>query len=503
LPTEDIAYIQLRDENGDPYIEAESTQDGYTFSTNGEFLPIVIAAFSSPGDTLTAGVSFTLQTDDAYNVTGGDLELENEIDLAAMLDLPVTVTNLSLTSDNGLSLEAGLRFDLPSIFGNIDESANAEVFATLSENGIESGSFFVEADPIVEVSISGSGDLSGDAFSATLTRIDATFGQQNSLSFEGTLSSSLVMGDGDEPLAFNSSWGNNAWNFAIEAYQHDGLTFGSTTFQLDDESPLSLFADDESFYVSINGQVSFEDLLEEPILVTVQDLMVGADNLNTSPSLLFDIGAINGQLGNQVFGLFDNAVVFSLIDPSISLTGRELMITSDGNIQFLEQEIGYQDLSISTSGDVSIGEVSVSAVNIIEEYLVLESFGFEFEDGIRVNAGLRVSLPQPADIEDIEGSLSMYRDAEGIQVETEGLQVSFDDKSVALGEFGDFHLTAIHTDIKPNDWQNSKISANGHITIPTKTEPVIFFGEAENISNSPGLDIDLEGNVTFNLSGSV
>lgn len=506
LPTEEVAYIQLRDENGAPFIEAESTDDGYTFSTNGEFLPIIFAAFSSPGDTLTAGVSFTLFTDDAFNVTGGDLALEGEIDLEEMLNLPVSVTSLALSSENGLELEAGLRFDLPSIFQNIDEDAEAEVFATLSENGIESGSFFVEADPIVDVSISGSGDLSGDAFSATLTRIDAIFGQQNSLGFEGTLSSSLVMGDGDEPLAFNSTWGDNAWNFAVEPYQHAGLTFGSTTFQLDDESPITLYADEESFYVSINGQVSFEDLLAEPVLVTVQELMVGADNLRSNPSIIFDIGAINGELGNQEFGLFDNAVVLSLIDPAIALTGRELMITSDGNIQFLEQEIGYQDLSISTSGDVSIGDVSVSAVNIFEEYLVMQSFGLNFENGIRVESELELTLPAPADEYSATGELAIYRDDSGqIVVDQGGLQFDLENERFELLEFGEFALTKVGVQIDPFEWENAGLFANGEIYLNTQPNPVLEFGQAANFPNNAGIGISYDGSqvqLQYNITGN-
>jgi hypothetical protein len=506
LPTQDIAYIQLRDENGDPYIEPESTENGYTFSTNGEFLPIVFAAFSLPGDTLTAGVSFTLTTDDAFNITDGEMELEDDIDLSQMLGLPVSLTNLALSSENGLSLEAGLRFDLPSIFQNMDESASAEVFATLNQNGIESGEFYIEADPIVEVNISGSGDLSGDAFSATLTRIEALFGEENSVSFEGTLNSSLVMNDEDEPLAFSSSWADNAWNFAIEPYQQEGLTFGSTTFQLDDESPLSLYADHESFYMSINGQVSFEDLLAEPVLVTVQDLQVGVNNIQISPSLLFDIGDVSGELGDQQFGLFDNAVLVSLIDPTIALNGRDLAITSDGNIEFLEQEFGYQDLMISTSGDLSIGDVSISAVNIFEEYLVLQSFGLNFENGIRVESELELTLPAPADEYTATGNLAIYRDDDGeIVIDQGGLQFDLENERFELLEFGEFELSKVGVQINPFEWENAGLFANGQIYLNSDPDPILEFGEASNFPNNPGIGISMDANqvqLQYNITGN-
>ncbi|MCC5907297.1 MAG: hypothetical protein JJU13_13885, partial [Balneolaceae bacterium] len=508
LPTEEIAYIDIKDDEGNPLISIESNDNGgYTLTTDSQPLSLVIPALQHDGSNLEVDILFSLVTDDAYNVTGGMLALQSELSLQQNLNLPVSLTELSLDSENGLKLKAGLRFDLPAIFSGIEENddLDAVVQVTLSQNGIESGSFTLEASPIYTFSANGEGELAGDAFNVSLTKIEASFGDQNSVGIEGTLRSSLIMNEGDESIAFDASWADGAWSFGIDDYDPGELTLGSATFRLDQENPLSFHSDDDSLYVALNGQVSFQEVLADSIIVTVQDLKIGVTNYQVNPSLLFDVGEITGELSDQVITLFEGAVVLNLNGITVALIGRDLVLSSDGDLSFLDQTIGFEDFSLSTSAPhISIGEISIdNPIQIISEYLVLTEFSFDFEDGIRVDAELTVSLPQPADIEDIVGNLSIYRNLGGIQVETDGLQVSFDDKSTDLGGFGQFHLTGLHVGIDPMNWQNSKIGANGNITIPSETDPVIFFGETGNIAESPGLSIDLEGNVAFNITGNV
>src|SRR5690625_5994366 len=50
LPTEDIAWIELRDDEGNLYVEVETTDTGYTLSSNGQFVPIVLASVVTDGE---------------------------------------------------------------------------------------------------------------------------------------------------------------------------------------------------------------------------------------------------------------------------------------------------------------------------------------------------------------------------------------------------------------------------------------------------------------------
>jgi|GEM_PF-3402415 len=519
LPTEEIAYIDIKDEQGNPLISVESIDGGgYTITTNkNQPLQLVIPALQHNESDLEVDILFSLISDDAYNVTGGTLDLQSDINLQQRLNLPVSLTELSLDSENGLKLKAGLRFDLPAIFSGIEENdeLDAVVEVTLSPSGIESGSFMLEASPIYAFSALGEGELTGDTFTASLIKIEASFGDLNSVGIEGSLSSSLIMEEGDAPIGFDASWTNGAWIFGIEEYDPGELTLGSATFRLDQENPLTFHAGDDSLYVAVNGQVSFEDLLGEAIEVTVQELKVGVTHYQTpNPSLLFDIGTITGTFDNQEFGLFDNAVVIQLISPSVTLTGRNLAVNSDGNIIFLDQQISFNGFQLSTSGDVSFGNVTVESINILEEYVVLKEFALNSEDEvIRVIAELELNLPAPADEYSTTGNLEIFRDNNGaIQVDNSSLVFQFvEPQSLGLGDagsfFGDFNLLAIRVDINPFDVQQSGLYANANITIPTRDDPVIAFGEPGNIENTPGIGIsfneDHQVNVQYNITGNV
>ncbi|NBC26578.1 MAG: hypothetical protein GVY08_06945, partial [Bacteroidetes bacterium] len=347
-----------------------------------------------------------------------------------------------------------------------------------------------------------------DTFSASLMAIEVTFGESgNSLGFAGTLFSSLVMEDENDPLFFSSSWDGNEWSFDLDTGSlTNELTIGQTTFSLDEYDGIDLVSNENAFYVSLNGQVSFEGVLEEPIIVTVQDLQVGVNNYDSSPSLLFDIGSAISELGDQEFNLFDGALVIGLIDPTIGLSGRELVITSDGNIQFLEEQIDYTGLQITTSGQFQLDEVSAEDIEIFQNYLVLQSFSLQLEDGLQLESDLEMTLPAPADEHSGTGQLAMYRDENGqIIVDQAGLQFDLEERFELFG-FGEFELTKLKAEVNPFEWDAAGVYANGNIYLDTHPDPVIEFGEAANFPNNAGIGIisaDNQLDIQYNITGNV
>lgn len=533
LPTMDIAYIRLRDDDGNPYIEAETTDTGYILSTNDQYLPIVIPALSSAGDTLTAGVNFTLQTDGAFNVTGGSLSLQSNISVQDRLNLPVTITELTLIVDDGVTLNAGLRFQLPAVFNGHD----ADVLAAITQSGITSAVVSVGTvgetydpalEPLFTFSTSGQladasgpnaqqADASGpDTFSAGLLGIEASFGATTSLRFSGILESSLVMDDGDIPLFFRASWIANAWEFDVDPGSAlDELHIGQASIQLDAHGGVSLVMDEDLFYVSINGQVSFEEALEAGAVIAVQELEVGVSGYQSqNPSLHFALGQASAELGALSFSLFEGALAMTLSNPSIVLAGREIAVSSDGSIAFLEQDIAFTGLQLSTAGSFALDEVSISEVPIFEDFLVLESFALAFGDeGVQVEAGLRASLPAPVQEYEATGILRLYRDQNNlVQVDNAGLIFEPENLSFELAGFGAFHLTKVMAAIDPFTMQEAGLYANGHITVPSaesesESDPVIFFGQAANFPDNYGIGISRTAQngqieVGYNITGS-
>jgi large repetitive protein len=72
---------------------------------------------------------------------------------------------------------------------------------------------------------------------------------------------------------------------------HDSAGLGLGRFNLDEENPLDISVDDDQFIVEISGHISFEEMLGEELIFSVKDLLIGADNLQSSPQLVFGLGA--------------------------------------------------------------------------------------------------------------------------------------------------------------------------------------------------------------------
>ncbi|TVR19193.1 MAG: hypothetical protein EA391_01175 [Balneolaceae bacterium] len=513
LPSEDIAYIIVKDDEGEPLVEVESTESGMLISAS-DYLSLVVPALPDhAGEDLEIGVSFTLQTDDAYNVTGGSLSLQSNISLQNRLNLPVTLTHLNLDDDDGISLEIGLTFDLPAIF----EGHEAALFATLSQNGVESGSFSVgevsatydaSLEPIYTFDFSGSVPGSGetDTFVANLLGIEATFGS-NSVSFAGTLGSSLVLEEDDDPLFFNAQWSSEGWSFLLDPGDTlDDLRLGQAVFSLDDHEGLALVSENDNFYLSVNGQVSFEDILDEPVSITVHDLQVGVTNYSSSPSLHFAIGQAVGDLGDQQFGFFDDAFLINLINPTVTLSGRELALATDGNIQFLNQQIDYTGLEITTAGHFNFNQISAGDIEIFEQYLVLQSIELTNDEGLQLTSDIKVTLPAPVEDYDAVGQLTMYRDESNqIQIDQIGLEFEVNERFDLLN-FGEFELTQVAIEINPFDWIDTGVAANGNIYLGDDPDPVIEFGKSNNFPNQPGIGLSYgigqSINVNYNITGN-
>ncbi|MFH5884769.1 hypothetical protein ACG2F4_10705 [Halalkalibaculum sp. DA3122] len=518
LPTEDIAYVDIKDQNDSLLVDLTSNQSGgYTISTNGQPLPVVIPALPDQSDNPTeVNVEFSLTTDDAYHITGGALTLQSETSLASSLDLPLSLRELEITDDgNGPELKAGLALELPGVL----QEHEALVNATINSGGIESGSVSLGdyrtsyqggLTPLYTYSHSGSvsGSNESDVFEASLLGVEATFGSSNSVALSGTLSSSLIMdlNAGDEPVFFNASWSSAGWDFYLDPGNTiREMTMGAVTLSPNAHDGIGLETDEDSFYLVLNGTVSLEDVLGEPLDVSVQDLEVGVNDWSSSPSLHFALGQSVGTLADQQFTLFEGALSGNIIAPSVTITGRAVALSSSsGTLTFLEKDIDYQNLVIDTDGQFDFGQIQSDAITLIDDHLVINSMTLSNSAGLRLDTELAITLPAPVD-QTSTSTISIYRDGQG-QVQVEASEPAFSlDEEFALGDFGHFKLTQVAADIDPYDWQQSGVYANGELYEADEVDPIIYFGESGNFPNNPGLGFS-PGQlpmVQYNATGNV
>src|SRR5690625_5657811 len=126
------------------------------------------------------------------------------------------------------------------------------------------------------------------------------------------------MGEEEQPLWLTASWNSGEWNchLYMGAYTNE-FRLSQAIFQLDGQDPVSVTAGEDHFYISFSGQVSFEEILEEPVVISIRDLHVGVRDYSTSPALHFFLGVATGMLGDRAQSLIDLAVSFYHIIPYI------------------------------------------------------------------------------------------------------------------------------------------------------------------------------------------
>ncbi|MFP8488614.1 hypothetical protein ACKGJO_05880 [Gracilimonas sp. Q87] len=517
LPSEDIAYVDIKDSNDSLLVDVTSNGQtgGYTISTNGSSLPMVIAALDDQsGSPVEVNVGFSLTTDGSYNVTGGSLDLQSAYSLESSLDIPVSLTEFNIGDQgNGIELKAGLKADLPGPLSEHSAIANA----VINQNGISQGTISVGTHltayqdgitPLYAYDHSGNiqGSQETDIFEAELWGIEAEFGGTNSIAVSGILNSSLILevSGGSDPIFYTASWSDTGWDFSIDPGSIGDLSVGDATLALNQQDGIDVVTDASSFHLVLNGQISMADVIGEPLDVTIQDLEVGVNNYNSSPSLHFALAGASGSLADQTFSLFEGAFNGLIKNPTITLNGRSIAVSSDsGNVNFLDRDINYQGLMIDTQGGFSFSSFEAQDIELIPEYVLINSLALTDNQGLRLDSELAVTIPAPVD-QTSSSTISIYRDDQNV-VQVDATAPAFDlEQQYALGDFGHFKLNAIQADIDPYDWESSGIYANGDLYKSGETSPIISFGEAGQITQNPGIGLSAESPyVQFNATGNV
>ncbi len=517
LPSEDVAYIDIKDADDNLLVDVSANEGtgGYTISTTGTPIPVVIAAIQDQtGSPVEAGVQFSLTTDGTYSVTGGSLTLESDVSMRPILDLPVSITEFSIGENgNGLELQAGLKVELP---GPLSEHP-AIAHAVINSNGFAQGSVSVgnhrtayesEIEALYTFSQSGKVEDSDetDIFEAALWGVEAEFGAANSIAFSGTLNSSLILevSGGADPVFFAASWGDTGWDFNVDPGSLGDLKIGDAALALNDENGIRIVSDNSSFYLAMNGVISMDDVIGEPLDVTIQDLEVGVADYDTDPKLHFALGSAAGTLEDQTFTLFDGALEGLIEEPTITIHGRSVALSSaSGMLTFLEKNIDYTDLVIDTRGGVTFDNIEANNIELIPGYVVMNTLTLSGSEGLRLDSEVAVTLPAPID-QTSSSIISIYRDEDN-QVQVEATAPAFDlEQEYALGDFGHFELTKLAADIDPYDWEKSGIYASGDLYKNGKEESVISFGNSRNVTSNPGIGISATSPyVQFNATGNV
>ncbi len=517
LPSSDIAYVELTDDDGEPLIDVSSNENGgFTLTTNGDVLTAHFPALEEDGVVPTAEMSFTLTTDDQYRPNGGDITMQTTLDLEPGTGLPLTVDSVAVEQGDANSLFAQISVELPEVFG--DETAT--VSTTINSSGIaeatlEAGEIPHEFDPdtafLIERSF-GSDDTA--MFQAGLYGLSISLGGSNEVELAAALKTSVMQGDeaSDFPLFVSAGYVNQSWDFQADvANVPETAGFGEAEFVFNEDQPVSITAGNGAFVVGVSGSVSFEEMLGEPLLFSLSDLEVGVENLGSSPSLVMRMGDAAAEIPDQEFSFFEGRAEGNMNEIEISFSDGVLAATSgSGDFTFIDETVEYEQLMASTDGEFSTGDVSSDEVEILGEYLRIVSAGLERKDGgLAVNARLAFLIPDPVDRDGlidivlsrdaISGDIGFSTD---IPEASEFDPTADDDIIVELGSQISLRINNLLLDVDPDDVSSTHLAMTGAVSI--NGEERIELGDAGDPEARPGISVrgDRPNLVEYDITGN-
>jgi large repetitive protein len=529
LPTESIAYVDLVDEEGNPLLQVESNEEGgYTLSTGDQSLPIFIPAISSEGEEIPSILaSFSLTTDGQYNIIDGSISISEDLNLQSKINLPVSITGLDIgQTENGVRLQADVKASLPSVF------QGSEAYGTfIFEYGVgfsgtitagyfaeQWGDEFDEIDPLYSYEFgSGADDDSENNFRADLYGVEISVGQNSSLKFASAISSSVFSfpsdDDADEgqrkTLFLSASYTEGSWDASANVdWPDDSINLGLARFIPDNHNAVSFEITENRFVAELNGTVSFVELLDDELEFAVQGLQFGVEGIQSSPSLVFGLGEAAINLPDQEFNLLSGTLTGEFQSPQISFNDGVLSLaSSQGNLNFLQNTLSYEDFIVSTSGQFGIGNIGTDGFDLFEDYITLQGLGVTFEDGeLSVGANFQVQLPEPVD-QTAEASIFIKRAEDGtISVESTGPDFDFEGV-YSIADLAEFRLHDARVNINISDPLESSLYANGSVLIEQggEMQEVITFGNPGNSLNEAGISFQpsrRNNPLRFNATGN-
>ena len=499
LPTEGIAYIVTRDDQDQTLLDVGDTPNGgHTLSTR-DPIDLVIPALDTGDGPPVISVEFNLTSDASYNVQSGSITLASPFDLQPAFGMPVVLNSLALASDAGpVELELSLEVDLPDALGDHDLAGDIRLSSTGPTGTLTLGD--PDAGPSAQpVSTFTFGDDDAGV-TVSVNSVVLDLDDTPELAVRGSLGSTFL--NPDEPtiawdLGFTSAGPTVDVRLPGDVVEID---LGSVSFELAGDDPLTVELTGDRFVVAFDGVVNFEDVLGEPLEVAIEDLEVGVVDVETTPSVHFGIGGV-GTLGDLHLSLFDGAAELDVRSPAVSADDGGIAITAtDGDLTFLDTEVSFSNFRMDTDGGFSVDEIAAGDVQLVGEYVVLSSIGLSTAPEMRLTASLDVSLPEPVSAT-AEAEITVRRDRYGAVV-VESSDAEFElNTDIPLGSFGNFRLTAAAVDIDPFDPLESSVKASGRLRVGDRD--VLWFGEASNLNNNPGIEYSNLLGLRYNVTGAV
>ncbi len=512
LPSEDVAYLQLRDTvSNDLLIATANESNGVRLQTQGnETVDLVVPSLQGQEPSPpTFQISLDILIDPSTNtVTAGTVQVAVP-DTAAqpVLDLarfgfPLEVRRLAYADGGqGYALSLDARLQLPESMDSVRVDFQQ---LTLDRNGLSGeaklGSYRQGWDPnqgpVVDA------DVGGLTFEVDGAR--AVFGQSPTFELEGGLRMAMFQQGQQEPerLPFTADVSTGGVTLTADPSQlpNSRLPLGVATFEptpIEANPAVAFTADAQSAELTLRGILRAPSLSSE-FEVTIDGLTVGTEGVN-APDISLSVPEEYMQ-----FGLF--GAEFTLQDVqsqdaiALSIQNQVLKLTMAGQLDFLDHTAEFTGLEVATDGSVGLASAQLvdEAMVVVDSVLEITSLGVA--NGA-LTADLGITVPAPyGDLPEQTLSFSVAPDG---TVSGGGTVVLLDESqdvsnAQVTTSLVDAHLRYLAAEVDLASQQDpGSVQLVGDLYVQGEAGNRVAIGDRSGNTVTPGLTIGFDGSVTW------
>ncbi|MEM9857954.1 MAG: hypothetical protein AAF843_11380 [Bacteroidota bacterium] len=489
LPTEEIAYIVLRDQNGTLMVDIESDPQGKKLNTRAP-LPLVINSFDK-NDPMTADVRlFDLIINDGFEVVQGYIEgdlTNNPINLGPTEDIPLKLTKIAYFKDQNkpYSLYADATLVLPESLNEVEVKLERIEFGAsgFKSGTITSGTYSTTYDPNLTPIASHSFTQGEFTFAVGGVELDFREGYQT-YRISGQVGSNLFRDASNTPslLHYTGYYDTDlGWEIDLTGAALPVISINQATLTIDAfETEIT----NQGFSVVMDGRFQMEELMGKDFEASIQDLTIGTNGVS--------LAQVNSN-AIQYLDLLNQVKMMKITNLGLGIESNNLNLILDGSLHFMERDLLFADLKIGSDGSFSIGSANANLLNgdfeVLGEYLILQQVNLvAVNNKVALQAVGEVNLPEPFTQND--RALSIEIDHLG-SVSVDMPSIGVDDIPVVeLGDFAELKITEVAVELDPIVLQNTWFFASANLDIPDKesnTINTIEFGTPNGNYNDAGI----------------
>jgi hypothetical protein len=516
LPSEDVAYIQLRNPSDTSQLLIETQFSGETVrlrSRPGQKVEISIpglAQYTSNTPTLMADFDIVLNSRTMRPISGGlQLDALPGQSLIPLNGLPVAITQLGFGADTGgFRFRAGAKAVLPGPLADVDlEFRNLEISAQGLTGQIELGHyselFDASATPIARARIL------GDTLAIAFTGAQLTLQPNNNVvRISGGITSALLTTPSGTSRTINLAATVDANGFrgtADLSNAESPIPIGVAELTLQGapgQPALTVTASANEFALVMGGAIRLPTIAPG-FSLGVENLKIGSAGVSVpNVSVTAPANTREFELFGARFALRDSTVGTTQVAPAIGVQIDQgiFRFTMSGYVTMLANTTRFIGLRFSTDGQFALQGASFLSkpIDIIPQRARLVSANI-------TNGGLEltgdVTLPAPFAQAPQVLRVRIMPDGQvtgGGKVvvinEPEGLATARTKLSIGIAAF---HLRRLDLDIDLADANNTAVSVVTDVYIQEKATNLLRFGSVQGNTVTPGLRVAASGQVTW------